>query len=173
MKNIFSLKNILIILAVVMLCAIIFYLSLKKSEYNPESKIENWNLYQEISNREDKWIGAGDCSSVPPSSNEFNHFKDLIGSDSMKKLVLSGNFELVITPNFLSWTNEKFLNFNHDDSAICAAGGRYPLKAYSDKLLWSGVCGSGIMPESGTPAYKDFIQCQKSENVVRDYFQSR
>ena len=137
------------------------------------SKIENWSLYQEITDLEEKWVGSGDCSDPSLSPNEFAKFKTLAISGSMKQLVLPGNLYLIITPNYFSWSNENFLGFNSDPNAICAVAGRYPLIAYSDKLLWRGVCSTGLQPDINTPAYDELIQCEKSREAVDKYFKLR
>lgn len=116
------------------------------------NKIENWELYQEIENPEDKWVGAGECGNP-----EFAEFKNKVKQGSIKLWQANGVLDLFITPNYLNWSNEQFLTFNNDETAICSAGGRYPLKAYPDKLLWKGVCGTGNLPSSQECLFVDAI----------------
>jgi len=134
-----------------------------------ESQIENWSLYQEIVNEEDKWVGADFCGN-----KEFEEVLLEAKGGSMKILELNDALDLVITPNYKNWTNEEFTAFNNDPTAICAAGGRYPQYAYSDKLLWSGSCGTGFMPEITSPIYKEWkenqIRCEKAREVVEVFF---
>lgn len=89
------------------------------------------NLYQTITDPEDKFLGTGECMTNP-------EFLDLIAQaqdGEIKKLVIN-NQEFVITPNYENWPNEKFVGFNQDETAICAVGGRYPLEIYDDQLIW-------------------------------------
>lgn len=109
-----------------------------------EDQIENWSLYQENASVQ---VGTGKCGN-----QEFDNFLDQANAGSRKTLNLNG-LTLVVTPNYNNWSNEKFVAFNNDSTAICGAGGYYPLHAYSDKLLWRGVCGTGAAPEPEEPDY--------------------
>lgn len=161
MKKLLSLRNILIFVAALAAFLIVHYLYLNKVGNGLAVKIENWSLYQEISDPKDKFIGTGDCSS----NQEFNYLVSLGKAGSMKKLILPGDLELIMTLNYLSWTNEKFLSFNNDATAICAAAGTYPLKGYADKLLWIHHCSGGVIEPSA--------ECQKSEAIVENYFKNK
>ncbi|MBI5071805.1 hypothetical protein HZB93_02855 [Candidatus Falkowbacteria bacterium] len=108
-------------------------------------QVENWSLYQENTGVQ---VGSGKCSN-----QEFNSFLDQANSGSRKTLNLYGVI-LVVTPNYNSWTNEKFVGFGNDNTAFCNVGGFSPLRAYSDKLLWVGGCGTGgAAPEPEEPGY--------------------
>lgn len=88
--------------------------------------------------------------------------------------MLNGALELVITPNYDHWNNEKFLSFNASDSgAFCGAGGIYPLHAYEDKLLWTQGCSTGVMLEENQPGYESFMKCVEVEPLVNDYFKMK
>jgi len=137
-----------------------------------ENQIENWDLYNEIENSENKWVGAGLC--------ENEEFKDVLikaKSGSMKILKLNDELDLVITPNYKGWSTKKFVAFNNDPTAICAAGGRYPMHAYSDKLLWVEVCTTGFSPEVTSSIYKEWkerqIRCEKARKVVTNFFEKK
>jgi len=137
-----------------------------------ENQIENWDLYNEIKNNENKWVGADLCGN--------EEFKDVLiqaKSGSMRILKLNDELDLVITPNYKGWSIKKFVAFNNDPTAICAAGGRYPAHAYSDKLLWVGVCTTGFSPETTSPAYKEWkerqIRCEKAREIVTNFFEKK
>lgn len=141
----------------------------KESSLNNDeikSQIENWSLYQEVTNESEKIVGSGDCTT----NEEFNNYVNKTKQGSFKRLMLNGALELVITPNYDNWTNEKFLAFSNDSTAICAAGGIYPLKAYQDKLLWRGICSTGAIPPTNSPAYGDFQKCTITEEILNEYF---
>lgn len=156
MKKLFLIKNILITWCVILIVVAGNYFYYRKTNQNQLAQIESWDKYQEIVDSADKFIGAGDCGG-----QEFNKFKQQTVLGSMKKITLPGNLDLIITPNYDHWTNNQFLALISDSNAICAAGGRYPLKAYIDKLLWIGVCDTGVESES---------QCQKSAEIVNGYY---
>ncbi|MCX6784418.1 MAG: hypothetical protein NTV81_00585 [Candidatus Komeilibacteria bacterium] len=162
MKKLFSIKNILIVFGIILIIVAGGYFYYQ-ADQNSVAQIENWAEYQEIIDLADKFVGSGDCGS-----QEFDQFKQKAILGSMKKLSLAGNLDLILTPNYDHWTNNQFLDFLQDETAICAAGGRYPLRAFSDKLLWVGSCGSGVAPGAGV-AYNNFIQCQKSAKMVSEY----
>jgi len=171
-------KVLLIAIATLAVFLIVSYFFVRKnksvSSDDLNAKLENWSLYQEIIDPEEKWVGSGDCSADPINSpNDFDNFKALAKKGSMKELILPGNFGLTLTPNYFSWSNEKFLSFTHNENAICAVAGRYPLRAYPDKLLWVSVCSTGFMPSEDSPMYNDFMKCIESEQIVRDYFKFR
>ena len=100
----------------------------------------------------------------------MNDFKKQANQGSIKQFLYSGAFALTITPNYNNWSNEKFLAFGADNGAFCSAGGHGPLHAYTDKLLWSAGCSTGMMPDESTPGYKDFIKCTEAEQAIADYF---
>lgn len=129
-----------------------------------ESQIEQWDLYQQMKGIT---IGTGRC---PNMDQNFQLVVDFVAENGARRQVLNGGLELVVTPNPLGWSNETFLAFNDDESAICAAGGVYPLHAYPDKLLWKGVCSTGAEPELGSPARELFDRCVAAEGVVDRYF---
>lgn len=133
-----------------------------------ENKIENWDLYREIEGEKDKWVGAGFCGN-----KEFEDVLIKAKSGSMKILKLNNELELVVTPNYKGWTTSKFVAFNDDPTAICSAGGRYPLYAYPDKLLWMGVCSTGLAPERNSPEYKELEECEKDRNIVKSFFEKK
>jgi len=149
---------ILTILPIVLLAGLIVeYLLIGKQSVDAV-RLEDWSLYQTITQPDDKWVGTGDCVT----NLEFKNLMLLSVKGEMKKLVLSGNYKLIVTPNYFKWSNEKFLGYNNDSAAICAVAGRYPLKAYEDKLLWSEPCTGGALESS--------IDCQNSERLIDEYF---
>lgn len=153
------LYNMKFFLIVIIVLAVFFlggYFYLQQVNQGLSVQIENWSLYQEIVDPADKFVGSGDCGG-----QEFSQFKQKASLGSIKKLFLPGNLDLIITPNYDNWTNDQFLALISDSSAICAAGGRYPLKAYPDTLLWSGVCSTGVESEN---------QCQKSAEMINRYY---
>jgi len=126
-------------------------------------QIENWSLYQEDS--EITVGGTGDCGNA-----EYTEFFKKVNSGSRKVLLLNNVLELVITPNYEEITNEQFLAWNSDDTAICVAGGIYPYYAYKDKLLWKGVCSTGYIPPENSSDYQRFQDCLEAEEAVEKYF---
>lgn len=121
-------------------------------------KLDDWSVYRPMTDINDKWIGSDECGS-----QEFAAFKKAANVGPMYRLVLPGELELVWTPNYDHWSNDKFLAFGEDDTAICAVGGRYPLKGYPDKLLWRTSCGSGV-------DYSGLDTCESSLNKIEEYF---
>ncbi|MDD5566959.1 MAG: hypothetical protein PHH01_02075 [Patescibacteria group bacterium] len=131
-----------------------------------ESQIENWSLYQE-----DPSVvvgGTGDCGS-----RAFTEFYEQINAGSKKILRLNNALELVITPNYNQLTNEQFLAYNEDDQLICVAGAIYPFRAYTDKLLWKGVCSTGAIPPENSNSYQVFAKCQEADEIVEAYFNAQ
>lgn len=126
-----------------------------------KSQVENWANYIEITDPTQKEeVGAGSCG--PNENQEFTQVREKIKTGSYKKLVIGG-VRLVITPNYSKWSNEKFLAFNKDETAICGAGGLYPLHAFSDKLLWSGSCGTGVY-------YQGVEDCEKTRSAIHSLY---
>lgn len=140
----------------------------KKLESNLIKQIEDWNYYQEITDQIEKtsYFTLPDCSA----NQEFKDFNLKAVQGEVKVFKLNGALPLVLTPNYFNWGNEKFLSFSSDPTAVCYAGGIYPLKAYQDKLLWRESCSTGALPAENTLAYKDFLKCQEAEQVLNEYF---
>lgn len=168
-KNKILISSTIAIILIALLFWFTFYFRQNQTQDNL-SQIENWSLYQEITNSNEKFVGAGDCSQAKNFNQEFADFKKQASLGSIKQFLYNGVLVLVITPNYDNWTNEKFLAFNSDGGAICSAGGRYPLKAYADKLLWITSCSTGVMLEEDSPAYTDFIKCTEAKQVIEAYF---
>lgn len=128
-------------------------------------QIENWSLYEENTSVQ---VGAGKCGN-----QEFENFLVQANAGSRKTFDLYG-LTLVITPNYNNWSNQKFLDFNNDNTAICDVGGYYPLQAYSDKLLWRGVCSGGAGPEPGELGYAEKVaalnRCEDTVTDINIYF---
>lgn len=129
-------KKIYLLLSLVLLVAVFIIYFFIKNNKKQQYAVYNWNLYQNITDLEDKFLGTGDCMTNP----EFLALITRAQAGEMKKIVHKDVQEFIITPNYENWSNEKFIGFNQDETAICAAGGRYPYKAFSDKLLWKGAC---------------------------------
>jgi len=136
----------------------------KKQE---ESQIEDWSLYKEITDEEDRWVGTG--PDVLCGDKEFEDVIIKAKGGTMKILKLNDALNLVITPNYKNWTTEEFTAFNYDPTAICGAGGRYPAYAYEDKLLWVGVCSTGFMPIDESEKER-LIRCEKAQEIVKNFF---
>jgi len=117
-----------------------------------DNPIENWDLYEPILSAEEKWVGTGDCGLA-----EFNNFLLKANQGEMSLLKLQGTLDLLITPNYYYWSNEQFLNFLYQSNAICAVAGRYPLRAYEDKLLWIGTC------------YEEELDCKIAQYLVERF----
>lgn len=143
-----------------------YFIFVNNRKVNPIIKqIENFSLYQEINDQAKKYLGE-DCAN-----EEFNQFKKIVEQGSLKQLILPGGFEVIITPNYNHWSNEKFLSFlTAQPEAFCAAGGVYPLHAYKDKLLWAGSCSTGRMLEVEDPGYAEFVKCTATEEIINNYF---
>jgi len=159
-------KYFLIILAVILVLFAIYFMFLDDKKTDPIIKqIENFSLYQEISDPAEKFLGE-DCAN-----EEFNKFKKIVLSGSMKKMILPGDLRAVITPNYNQWSNEKFLSFNTiQPEAFCFAGGTYPLHAYKDYLLWMGSCSAGVMLEPEDSGYAEFVECAETEEIINAHF---
>lgn len=131
------------------------------------AQIEDWSKYKESTS-----IivgGLGDCGT----NLVFDALYSQANSGSRKVLRLNGELDLVITPNYLNLRTDQFVRFNSDSTAICAAGNVYPFWAYEDKLLWKGVCSTGLMPDPGTSEYEEFQKCQAAEDAVANYFEDK
>ncbi|MDP2812145.1 MAG: hypothetical protein Q8O32_00440 [bacterium] len=160
------LKIVLIFLIVIILVTAYFLLT-KKKRNNIIEMVENFELYQEITDPDERSFGK-DCNA----NEEFNQFKKIMELGSMKKLVLPGGMQVMITPNYNRWSNKKFLSFNTvDPDAFCGAGGTYPLHAYKNQLLWKQACSTGAMPEPDAPGYQEFMKCIETEEAIVNYFE--
>ena len=124
------------------------------------AKLENWSLYQPS----DAEVGTGDCGN-----KEFTDFLKKANSGSKFGYSING-LELVYTPNYNNWSNEKFVGFNKNEmKAVCDAGGIYPAHAYADKLLWLGVCSTGALPDDPKEQRAVYL-CDDTRTIVDDYF---
>jgi hypothetical protein len=140
---------------------------------NNLSQIEDWNLYQEITDKSLKANILGDhdeCVQVEGFNQEFADFKKQANRGSIKQFLYDGVLSLAITPNYNNWTNDQFLALSADNGAICSVGHLSPVRAYEDKLLWNLPCSSGAMPEKDDPTYTDFIKCTEAEQTALEYF---
>lgn len=126
--------------------------------------IENWDLYQEVAETWEKNFACYECTA----NKEYLDFNSKAKEGSVKKLMLNGELPLYITPNYLNWSNKKFLSFSNDPTAVCCIGNS-PLKAYPDRLLWREGCG-GAAPDENTPEYDNFQKCLLAESVLNNYF---
>lgn len=169
-------KYIFIIFLAAAIFTVLYFVLVINKSHNQESVfksneisfIENFSLYDEFRENKENIFGA-DCGN-----DEFNNLKSLAKEGSVKQLFLPGGFQLVLTPNYYNWSNDKFLGFNNPDSgAFCGAGGIFPLYAYKDNLLWSGSCSSGFMPSPDEAGYEDFMNCLESEEMVIEYFENK
>ncbi|MDQ5938955.1 MAG: hypothetical protein QG603_489 [Patescibacteria group bacterium] len=160
-------KYLLIIVVIILILVASYFIYVSNKKTNPIIKqVENFSRYQEITDPAEKYLGE-DCAN-----QEFNQFKKIVLSGSMKELILPGGLRVVMTPNYNQWSNEKFLSFNTiQPEAFCSAGGIYPLEAHKDNLLWAGVCSTGRMPEQEDPGYSEFIKCLETEEIINGYFQ--
>lgn len=106
-------------------------------------------------------LGAGECGN-----EEFSTLIQSVKKDQ-RVLKLNNSLTLVSTLNPLGWSNERFLAFNDDPTAVCAAGGIYPFHAYPDRLLWKGVCSSGAIPVENTSERATFNRCLTAEAALQ------
>lgn len=126
-----------------------------------KSQVENWASYTEVTDPAQKEeVGTGSCG--PNENKEFAQNREKTKTGWYKSLNIN-RVKLVITPNYFNWSNEKFLAFNKDETAICGAGGLYPLHAFSDKLLWSGSCGTGVY-------YQGVEDCEKTRSAIHSLY---
>ncbi|MBU1202626.1 hypothetical protein KKH39_01075 [Patescibacteria group bacterium] len=157
--------KILIIFLIIIILVIIYFLLVKKKKNNTIEMVENFTLYQEIIDPNEKSFDK----SCP--NEEFNKFLLLTEQGSIKSLKLPGGLLTIITPNYYNWSNKKFLSFNTiEPEAFCNAGGTYPLHAYKDKLLWKQGCSTGAMPEPDAPNYQEFMKCIETEETIINFF---
>ncbi|MDD5749439.1 MAG: hypothetical protein PHO91_01470 [Patescibacteria group bacterium] len=160
-----KIKTSLVIFSSIFLIAFSVFFIFKEKDQEALVKVENFDLYQEMLDPEEKNLNA-DCAN-----EEFNQLRKLTELGQMKKLVLVGGLEIRITPNYYNWNNEKFLSFNDPESgAFCGEGGFFPLYADRENLWWIQSCSSGYRPNEDDINYQDFINCQESEKIVLDYF---
>ncbi len=161
-------KYSLIILVVIAVLLVICFVFLNNKKNNLIIKqIENFSLYKEITDPAERFFWE-DCNA----NEEFNQFKEITKRGSMKKLILTGGAQTMITPNYYNWDNEKFLSFlTVQPEAFCGVGGFFPINAYKNNLLWFQRCSGGAIFEEDGPAYQEFIRCTKTEGVVSNYFQ--
>ena len=121
-------------------------------------KVENWSLYTTTSLN----VGTGDCGN-----KDFESFLHRTNNGSKKAQTIDG-LTLIYTPNYLNWSNQKFVDFNKDGTAFCGVGGIYPLHAYADKLLWMDNCG-GVLPDDFVERQK-VLTCEQTEKVIKNNF---
>lgn len=166
-----SIKFIFVLVILLILLGLYFYFN-KKQTKNNISQIENWGLYKEINKQNLGYDIFGDpeeCVQTEGFNKEFADFKKQANQGSIKQFLYGGVFTLTITPNYNHWSNEKFLAFGADNGAFCSVGNLSPVRAYEDKLLWNMPCSSGMMPDSNTPGYTDFIKCAEAEQAIVEY----
>lgn len=125
------------------------------------SQVENWDLYKADANA---FLGAGKCKD-----KEFNALLADVNENERKSLEING-LKFVFTPNDEKLTDKEFSVYRNDENAMCEAGGIAPLRAYADKLLWSGICGAGTAPAEGEPGYEDYQKCRDVEIEINNFF---
>lgn len=126
-------------------------------------KIEEWSLYKPTRSIN---VGTGNCDN-----QDLNFWLTNFNGPTTDRYVQDLNgLKLVWTSNWPKWNNEKFTGFNDDPTAFCGAGGVYPLKAYGDKLLWMGVCSSGMAPAPNEHGYEELRRCEGARQMVEEYF---
>lgn len=166
-------KNKILIISITVIIILIAFLLYQKMEEDKLSQIEDWNLYQEITDKSLKANLFGDpdeCVQVENFNQEFVDFKKQANRGSIKQFLYDGVLEFVITPNYDNWTNAQFLALSADNGAICSVANFVPVRAYEDKLLWNLPCSSGAMPGENESAYKEFIKCTVAEQAALEYF---
>jgi hypothetical protein len=160
-------KHLLIILVGILVLAIIYFIFANNKKTNPIIKqIENFNLYQEITDPAQRSFDK----TCP--NEEFNNFLKLTESGSMKNLILPGGMVVVITPNYYKWDNKKFLGYkNTEPPAFCNVGIMGPVHAYKDYLLWSNSCG-GAITQDDLYYYQYAEKCAEVEKIIYSYFKN-
>lgn len=162
-----SKKYLLIIVTVILILVVSYFIFVSNKKTNLIIKqIESFSLYTEITDPAERFFWE-DCKA----NEEFNKLKKIIKQGSMKKLILPGGAQTMVTPNYYNWGNEKFLSFiNIEPEAFCGVGGFFPVHAYKDNLLWFQRCSGGAIFEEDGPAYREFIKCTETEEIINSYF---
>ncbi len=125
-------------------------------------QIDDWNLYQ-ASSRKDI-LNFNSCGD-----NKFDALLEKVKQGEIYELRLNGVLDLVYTPNYDGWSNA---DLKYHES-FCQAGAIYPRYAYQDKILWAGVCSSGVLPEKTDPGYRSFQRCTKAEEALNNFLQNQ
>ena len=128
------------------------------------AQIEDWSRYAV-----DDTVVLG-TSEECEGTSAFTELLVSLGAGEKRTQLLNDGLTLVTTPNPTGLETETFVAFRDDDTAYCSAGGIYPLRAYDDRLLWSGVCSTGTEPEADTPAHDAFLRCEEARAAVSWYF---
>lgn len=126
-----------------------------------QGQIENWDQYLADTTVE---VGTGDCGNA-----DFTAALAELNAGERKLFKLNGELPLVLTPNPKNWTEADFAVFVDDENKICAAGGVYPVRAFPDKLLWAGVCGTGAEPQNDAERAQ-LEQCLLAEEAISEYY---
>lgn len=164
MKGKKILKIVMIFLIIIV--AQVYFLFFYKKKDNAINMVENFSLYQEITDPAERLLWEG-CNA----NEEFNQFKKIIKQGSMKKLILPGGAQAMVTPNYYNWSNKKFLSFiNIEPEAFCGVGGFFPIHAYKNNLLWFQRCSGGAIFDEDNPEYQEFIKCTETEESINNYF---
>jgi hypothetical protein len=155
---------IIVLITSVVVCGVT-YKVLKKQMLQEKvadlsAQIENWNLY--VKDTAVK-VGTGNCGN-----KEFEALLWKANSGVRMAQNLDG-VKLVYTPNTSKISNEQFVAFATDSTAICEAGGINPVYAYADKLLWASGCG-GMMPRPDEPGYLETLKCVVAEETLMNHF---
>ncbi|MFA5947752.1 MAG: PsbP-related protein [Candidatus Gracilibacteria bacterium] len=172
-KGVSTLIGIIIIIAVVVvLLGGVFtyqYYYTKKSNNNSAqnistqiaSQVENWSLYKDVTNKDDKYVDFNCTNSSKIPEAQISDFESKLANGSMKVLNVNDAVYIYMTPNYENWTSSQF---------PCPSDGianRYQLHAYSDKLLWVTGCNGQEMSNEQSK------RCDNTLNVLFAYFKNK
>jgi len=128
------------------------------------NQIEDWSLYEKVSDGENGIFSFDSCGD-----EEFDQVIPLFNAGVIYSFKLNDGLQLVYTPNYKHWTNDKLLSLK----SFCQAGAIWPKRAYKDKVLWIGSCGSGFKPEESSPEYQGFLRCLEAEKAVKIFLEQK
>ena len=125
------------------------------------AQVENWSLYKDITNKNDKNVDFEDFD-CKISKDQISDYENKVAAGNMKVLNVNNAVYVYMTPNYEGWTESEF-----PCSANGVVGGKDQLYAYPDKLLWVTGCNGQEMSE------EEGRKCSDTLDAIFAYFKNK
>ena len=133
-----------------------------------DNNVENWELYQMVTDDELKQFGNDDaCPPTAQGNATFMEYQTKALAGEVHQLELPYGMFIIYTPNYQNWSNDDFTKITDEGRKVCSPGYPIPLHAFEDKLVW----GAGFYCEESSG-----LNCSDIELIgqfVKDHFANK